>query len=295
MRHVYSVARFVPDPARNEAINIGLIAGADESGEWALRTVGNDSRARRIDDRDLLPSVRAHLARIGALIDRFSDPQRLPLPSSAPDYVDEGWLIQLSSDSANVLQFTRPLPVIAESAEDAIDQLWEELVVDPASRSFPFEKKHRAVSAFAHALRANGVPDDHVIRRTIVRSDPFHAPMDFAIHNGRVSQLTNCWSFQLPDKESLMEEITSWAWTVRDLRRNGGSVANRDGMIEIEGGRKTAIYVVYVPPAPGADADARAFKSACSAFDDSEVHALPVPAGEADAVAREAARQLGIS
>ena len=295
MRYVYSVARFVPDPARDEAINIGIIAGADESGDWALRAVGNYSRARRLDGRKLLPGVREQLDRIEAMLDPYTDVQVPLFPVVHPETVDEAWLTRLSADSANVLQFTHPLPVVAESAEDAIDLLWNELIVDPTAKQFRFAKKSRAVSAFAHALRANGVPDDHVIRRTIVRSEPFHAPMDFAIHNGRVSQLTNCWSFQLPDKESLMEEITSWAWTVRDLRRNGGSVANRDGMIEIEGGRKTAIYVVYVPPAPGADADARAFKSACSAFDDSEVQALPVPAGEADAVARDAARRLGIS
>lgn len=294
MRHLYSVARFVPDPARDEAINIGLIAGADDSGEWALRTVGNYSRARRLDDGELLPGVRAHLERIEALLERFSDLQAALLPGDTPETVGEAWLARLASESANVLQFTRPLPVVAESAEEAIDLLWDELVVDPAARRFRFTKKHRAVSAFSHALKAHHVPDKRVVRRTTVRSGSFQASMDFAIHNGRVAQLTNCWSFQLPDKESLLEEITSWAWTVRDLRRNGGSVANGDGVLEIADGNETAIYVIYVPPAPGEEADERAFESARAAFEDSDVRAHPVPAGEADTVARDAARRLGI-
>ena len=294
MRHLYSVVRFVPDPAREEAINIGLIAGTDESGEWALRTVGNYSRARRLDDGELLPGVRAHLERIEALIERFSDLQPALLPGDTPETVGEAWLARLASESANVLQFTRPLPVVAESAEEAIDLLWDELVVDPAARRFRFTKKHRAVSAFSRALKAHSVPDRRVIRRTTIRSVSFHASMDFAIHNGRVAQLTNCWSFQLPDKESLMEEITSWAWAVRDLRRNGGSVANGEGTLKIADGNETAIYVIYVPPVPGEGAGERAFKSACAAFEDHDVKAHPVPADEADSVARDAAQRLGI-
>ncbi len=295
MRHLYSVVRFVPDPARDEAINIGIIAGADESGEWTLRAVRNYSRARRLDDRELLPGVRERLERIEALMDPYTDVQASLFPAVSPETVDEAWLTRLSAESVNVLQFTQPLPVVAESAEDAIDLLWDELIVDPTAKRFRFSKKSHAISAFNHALKAYKVLDEHVIRRTTVRSDPFCAPMDFAIHNGRVSQLTNCWSFQLPDKESLMEEITSWAWTIRDLRRNGGSVANGDGVIEIMGGSETAIYVIYVPPTVGKPEDERAFVSACAAFKDHEVNAYPVPANEADTVARDAARRLGIS
>lgn len=297
MRYVYSVGRFVPDPARDEAINIGIIAGSDENGEWALRTVGNYSRARRLDDRELLPSVRERLDRIEALIDPYTDVQASLLPAVPPETVDEAWLTRLSVDSANILQFTHPLPVVAESAEDAIDILWDELIVDPTQKSFRFAKKSRAVSAFAHALRANRVPDQRVIQKTTVKSSTFRAPMDFAIHNGNITHLANCWSFQLPNKESLMEEITSWAWAVRDLRKNGGIVANENSEFRITDGEKATItiYVIYVPPAPGEDADERAFESARVAFEDSDVLAHPVPASEADRVARDAARRLGIS
>lgn len=292
MKHVYSVVRFVPDPARGEAVNVGIIAGADESGEWVLRIVGNYSRARRLDDRELLPGVRERLDRIEALIERYTDAQHPLFPSGSPETVDEKWLAKLSSESANVLQFTWPLPVVAKNAEEAIDLLWDELVVDPTARRFRFAKKHQAFSAFNRALKSWNVPNNHVIRRTEVRSESFRAPMDFAIHNGRVTQLTNCWSFQLPDKERLMEEITSWAWTVRDLRQHGGSVA--DGAIRIEGGGDTTIYAIYVPPAPGQAEDERAFESARAAFEDDDVNACPVPADEADSVARDVARRLGI-
>ena len=49
MKHVYSLIRYVPDPVRGEFINVGAIAGCDESSEWEIRQVANPARARRID------------------------------------------------------------------------------------------------------------------------------------------------------------------------------------------------------------------------------------------------------
>jgi hypothetical protein len=43
--------RFVPDPARGEFINIGAIAGDDDSGEWELRLLQNPSVPRRSTTR----------------------------------------------------------------------------------------------------------------------------------------------------------------------------------------------------------------------------------------------------
>ena len=34
MRFVYSLVRFVPDPARGEFVNVGAIAGSEESSDW---------------------------------------------------------------------------------------------------------------------------------------------------------------------------------------------------------------------------------------------------------------------
>ena len=295
MRHVYSVVRFVPDPARAEAVNIGIIAGSDESGEWALRTVGNYSRARRFDDRNLLPGVRAQLEQIEAGIERFSDAQQPLLSANPLEDVNEHWLAKLSSESANILQFAPPLPVLAESADEALDQLWDELIVDPTARRFRFAKKHRAVSAVTRALKDHGVSHENFARRVQARSRTFQAPMDFAFHNGHITQLTNCWSFQLPDKEGLLEEVTSWAWAVRALRGNGGSVVVGGKALEVGPGADLGIDVVYVPPADGSAEDMRAFESARMAFDDPDVKVAAVPDTQADTVAQEAARRLGLA
>ena len=46
-KYIYSVLRFVPNPASGEFVNIGAIVGSDENGEWELRTVENAKRARQ--------------------------------------------------------------------------------------------------------------------------------------------------------------------------------------------------------------------------------------------------------
>ena len=46
MRHVYSIARYVPNTASGERVNIGLLAGSEATGEWALRIAADRSHAR---------------------------------------------------------------------------------------------------------------------------------------------------------------------------------------------------------------------------------------------------------
>ncbi len=53
MTYWMSVVRFVPDPARGEFVNVGAIAGSDETEEWEVRAVANWRRAKLVDDRNV--------------------------------------------------------------------------------------------------------------------------------------------------------------------------------------------------------------------------------------------------
>jgi hypothetical protein len=267
MRHVYSVIRFVPDPARDEAVNIGLLAGSDESNEWSARTVGNWQRARAIDDARALPEVSAHIQLLTSLLDEYTRSHEQLAPAPLPPEVSEAWLRQLADSSRNVLQFTSPRPVVADSAEGALDLLWDELIVDPAARRYAFQKKHRAVAALRRAFRQRGVPADRLVESPRLFSSAYTSAVDFAAHNGQVAALANCWSFQLPDKEKLLEEVKAWAWAIRDLRRGGARIAGPSEQYEVAPG--VYVAVVYVPPA-SAD-DRRAFDEARRVFEDADV------------------------
>ncbi len=114
-RHVYSILRFVPDPARGERVNIGMAVGSEITGEWEFRRVQDTSRAAGLAPQEEVDQVVAHL-------DRFIEEL-----SSNYDY-NEASHRQLVHDWQNALQCSDPLPVLAESVEEVFADLWPRLI-----------------------------------------------------------------------------------------------------------------------------------------------------------------------
>lgn len=194
MQHLYSVARVVPDVARGEFINVGIIVGSDESREWTLRDIGNLSRTNHLDDENLLPAVMGQLASVGGVLQRFVSSQEMLIPAESIEQVDSEWLSRLAYDSANTLQFTMPRPISADSAEEALELLWDELILEPATRRFDFLKKYRAVVEVRQALHARQIGAGHLIERARFGGRHHESSMDFVIHDSQAVQLANCWS-----------------------------------------------------------------------------------------------------
>jgi len=121
MRFVYSLVRFVPDPARGEFVNIGTIAGSEESSEWQWRQIENPVQARAIDDRKSLEAVWAFLDRVGREMDDY---ERSQVSLFEPNVeLSEAWLQQLYVAHRNVVQLTPPTPMVAASADEALDRV----------------------------------------------------------------------------------------------------------------------------------------------------------------------------
>jgi hypothetical protein len=275
----YSVLRFVPDPARGEFINLGVIVGAPDSQDWALRLISNHKRASAIDGAGTLPAA---LAVIGRLEER--------LPGEDEDASDDALSLELlqrlSTEMNNIVQISPPAPVVAETAEGALDLIFEEVVVDPAAVRFRFERKHRAAAAVRGAYRSHDIPRDAIAERVRLVVGSFHAGFDFAVHNGHAVQLVQCWSFQLPNQETLGEQVKAWAWVVRELREQGGCVLADTHRIDAPDGLEVA--AVFVPPLEGKPRDT--FNEACAAFNELNVEAR-TPDG-ADIFAVRAAEAL---
>src|SRR2546425_4167650 len=114
MKYSYSLIEFVPSPARGERVNIGAIAGSEESGTWAMRLVSNMKRARALDETGALRGVKDVLAQIEDKLGGRS-------PGAARDMPSAEWLRALSDRYSNVVQFTPPTPIRADSPEHAIE------------------------------------------------------------------------------------------------------------------------------------------------------------------------------
>lgn len=278
MSYTFSLIRFVPDPARGEFVNIGAMAGDDDAGDWAVRWIGNYTRAKALDEHGFLPAAKAFTA---SLDDRVGDPDSPTLDLERPL---AGWLKSLADEMNNVIQVTEPAPVVADSAESALDLIFERLIVDPARVTYRFKRKHQAQAAARSAYRAHEVPDSSVKQRARVASRAYDFQFDFAVHNGRAVQLLQCWSFQLPNQADLTEEVKAWAWMVHEVQDNGGHLVSEGG---IEVPQELDIAAVYIPPL---DRMSPAFGEAKSAFDELGVTAASFD--QADAVGVAAAQRL---
>jgi hypothetical protein len=254
MRYVYSVVRFVPDPARGEFVNVGAIAGSEDSSEWLLRQVDNPVRARAVDDRKALGVVWAFLDRVGREMDEYEKAQESLFEPSVE--LSEEWLRRLYVEHRNVVQLSPPTPMVADSADEALDRVFDQMVLDPALRRHPFQKKHAALAALRAAYRKYSVRKGVNLRERVALETANHRErFDFAVTNGHALQLTHTWSFQVPDQELVAEQVKAWGWTVRDVQQGGGTVKLADGS-QFEVHQDVDVEVVYVPPAPGQDAPA---------------------------------------
>lgn len=259
-RYVYSVLRFCPNPASGEFINIGAIVGSDDSGEWELRTVGNQKRARQIDENGVFDKALSIINDTARGIDEYSDSVDELLP--AGDKINEKWLWRFFEDSQNIIQLSPPTPMIADNFDDAMQRVFDELIIDPAKIKSTLTKQN----AYSYARRAYHSHSINfgksLIEKAVLHTENYWGHLDFTVANGKAVQLTHAWSFQIKDQYDLSEHIKSWAWTVHDLRRNGATILTKDRSVEVPD--NVEIGVVCIPPKP--DQDERVFSEAKVAF-----------------------------
>src|SRR5215469_8301577 len=215
-RYVYSLVRCVPDPATGEFVNVGAIAGNPETGDWSVRQVSNERHVRKLAGATELSAVHDFLARVGTEIDSM---QALMLNDSA-DLLGESWLQSLHYDHRNVVQLTPPMPILADSAEDALDVLFGRQIIDPVTQS-----RERAVTKHGvlHAIRLsylNARIDPNLVRRKaeLFVGDHVHTTLDYAVANGTTVQLSQGWSFQGAQVDVVSEQVKAWAYALTGLR-----------------------------------------------------------------------------
>jgi hypothetical protein len=272
----------VPNPARGEFVNVGAIVGSETSSEWQIRQIENPRRARAIDEGSLLDGVWSFMDRVGTAIDLFEqETESLFEPSTD---LTERWLDELHRDRQNIVQLSPPTPMAAASADDAMDRIFELMILDPASREYRFQKKHAALAAVRSAYAERAIRKGVDLRERVQLLTQHHSGrFDFAVTNGHALQLTQTFSFQVPDQEALAEQVKAWGWTIRDARESGGEITTSEGKtFEVQ--KDVDVEVVYVPPL--ADHPAPALADARSVFEALSITSYPL--GDASAVATRA-------
>jgi hypothetical protein len=286
MRYVYSVVRYVPNPASGEFVNIGAIAGNDESGDWSLRQAGNPRRARQFGPLESLNAVDAFMNEIGSRLDRFALMQN--------EQISEAWLNDLHRRHRNVVQLSVPAPVIADSVEEALDYVFSQAIVDDvsgASTTRAYTTRLNLFSELRSSYRKAHIGQSLIRERASVLADGFLTSMDFVVGNGVAVQLAHTWSFQIQALGEVARDVKSWGFGMERLLKNGGTTIGDDAA-EIRPG--TPIEVVYA--APLTEPQTQIFAEAKRVFDDLGVIAVAQSAvSQVAANARQGLRREGIA
>lgn len=285
MRYVYSVIRYVPSPISGEFVNIGVIAGNDQRSDWFLRQATDATRARRFGPKESLDAAFALMNTVGSSIDALD---YLPDPEATNQVVEpsEAWLRELGERHRNVIQFTPPAPVEAESAADAADTLFAYFIGERVKEPTQTVTRARAFHSLRRAYLQAGVNERMLRQRTELRCNALHTPMDFAVGNGRVVQLAHSWSFQISSLDDVSRDVKAWGYALQALRGNGGEIAHANTIIPVSPDVDVEVLCIE----PRNDFQAAAFAEATQVFDD--VHASVRAYSAADEIAAIAAKQI---
>lgn len=283
-RYVYSVLRFVPDPGSGEFVNIGAIAGSDDQSDWSVRTVSNQKRALAIDKAGILENV---MARATGL-QRIVTSSQVALDLGETPEANEQWLERLHRQHARVLQISEPAPIMAESADEALDLIFRELVTDPAKGQRGFRTKSHAHSVLGAAYRTAGLGKEKTVERPLVEGIEHPAKFDFAVANGKAVQLSSAWSFEVADLRELTTDVRAWAFAVEALRDSAGAWLTNAASERVHVPSDTDVEVLYLPPKTESGKDA--LEEALNAF--RRVHVEARSEMEAALIAKVASDRL---
>jgi hypothetical protein len=152
------------------------------------------------------------------------------------------------------------------------------------SEAISIQKKHAALAAVRRAYRNAGLRlGEDFEEGARISGQHRKERFDFIVANGSALQLTQTWSFEVPNQEDLSEQVKAWAWTVKDVRDHGGIAETEARRIEVP--QDVDIQVVYVPPSHN---DGQALKEVLAAF--GELGVQHVEADSADQVGQQASR-----
>ncbi|GAA1592197.1 hypothetical protein GCM10009804_55640 [Kribbella hippodromi] len=290
MGYSYWLLRYVPDSARGEFVNVGLIVGSDEASDWAVRTVPSLARASRLGGdarvvQDWLDRIRLAVAPESLHV-RRNQHESLPRLSLA-------WLDRIRRHLNNTLQISSPLPLRAASAESAADLLYDQLIVSSEGQVRSSERDS-AVRELRDAFYTAGeLSPREVQRRVRLQVGRQHARFEFAIGEQRIAQLSQVWSFNRRSLDGLTQDIQASSYAIKRLREHGGVLLNpgRTNQRPIDLIPDVAIRVLYVPPSSAVQREV--FADAEDAWADLGV--VPFPLGQAEHLAEEAAHLLRAS
>jgi DUF3037 family protein len=249
----------VPDPVRAEFVNVGTIAGCDGTVDWSIRTLVDYRRARHLDSDNSLDIA---LTRLNELQSLFEAQLELDFTEFRPSrkYLNEHY-----QRSKGCIQFSRPLTILADSADEALEKVCDRFLVDTTRKTKEKIMDRRSLQRIVRLAYHKAGLKESVLEKACLESENYKGAIDFAVRNGKAAQLAQTWSF-LIDPDTVVSNIKEWAWNLNDVRKAGGRLVL--GEVDVLVKRDVPLEVVYARPET--DRQAEAFivlKKTCKALD----------------------------
>jgi hypothetical protein len=290
-RFTYSIVQITPRLSAGECVNFAVIVGSDQLGDWAVRQVQDPKRARRFCGVHAMTAASEFMIDIEERIFQVGDSNLSDWLSESHEpelTITEQLIDDLSNRRRGVVRLSQPQPVLADTADEALDLLTPEFLMEPTPRVFRRLTKQRVVADVRWSYLIAGL-DENVLQQRpalrVGRDKQFHFRSDLAVVTDEVMQLCSAWSFQIVDVEDVSRSIQAWGWNVRELRDYGGVL--EDGRTLVP---KDVDLQVIVAPDPSPEGQ-QALADAESVF--AEVHASVVPYAERQRIAESALRLVG--
>ncbi len=221
----YSVIQYVPDPIRDERVNIGVVLICPDLRFADARITTSLRRARQLaPDRDVtfLSAVRRDLERT---LEEFASSGTQPsLPWHPPEQAAE-LLRSMSGQFANSVQLTAPRGALHPDPAALLDRLHAQYVGAASAKPRAADRR-RVRRAVRRELEIVGLG---ALIRTDLRVEGKHDEyaFDIGLVNGSPKQLVTAMSLVKDDKAAVRNDLYSHAWQFEDVRDAGfrGSIA----------------------------------------------------------------------
>lgn len=217
MASYYTVVRYVPDPVREECINIGVLVFGD--GRVRAQFLDNWTRVRCFAGRrvDFLRAFADEVAEAVAI------QPALPGIVGAP-YLDDAALRGMVTNWHNSIQFTRPRASLA-TPDALLEEIAETYLVEPRRRRRHYRDRRVVLGIATRHLEAalnrrrEQLAQEILKRGWEVEGELDRHHVDLAVAKERVYMAADALSFENPDESELRESIQAMAFAMNDLRR----------------------------------------------------------------------------
>jgi hypothetical protein len=204
----YAVLQYVPDPVRQESLNVGVVVAIPGSDTAAVRMLKKPEAARL-----KWLGVKDDIQFLDDLADDLSHPE-VPPGGTAADV-----LARAHTEWGGTVRVSELRAALHDDVQDLCDELYSRYVANPRTRKrAAYRDRAAARRTVATALR-EGLPKEAVQTRVTVPGRYEAHRFDLGLRNGKLLHAIATFSFEAPDREALQTEVDACAWAIQDVRK----------------------------------------------------------------------------